>query len=190
MKRSILGVFSLVVCMGLAGCKSTPPADSDNTIFDDMQKRVSELNEEGSLAAVGIGESRLQDMAYARARINARAELARSIQTKIEDLQKSFMEEIGEPENSEINQLFSSATKQITAETLVGSVPIDQRHDEENGLFNAYVLMVQNPEIIDRVIKNNSAEHLYERFRASKAFEELDKEIAEFEKQDMQGYGE
>lgn len=190
MKRSILGVFSLVVCMGLAGCKSTPPADSDNTIFDDMQKRVSELNEEGSLAAVGIGKSRQQDISFARARINARAELARSIQTKIEDLQKSFMEEIGEPENSEINQMFSSATKQITSETLVGSVPIDQRYDEQDGIINAYVLMVQNPEIIDRVIKKNSAEHLYERFRASKAFEELDKEIAEFEKQDMQGFGE
>ncbi|MBN2684431.1 MAG: LPP20 family lipoprotein [Pontiellaceae bacterium] len=188
MKRSILGVLSLAVCMGLAGCKSAPPADSDNTIFDDMQKRVSELNQEGNLAAVGIGKSRQQDMAFGRARINARAELARSIQTKIEDLQKSFAEEIGEPENSEINQMFSSATKQITSETLVGSVPIDQRYDEQDGMINAYVLMIQNPAIIDRVIKNNSAQHLYERFRASKAFEELDKEIAEFEKQDMRGF--
>ena len=33
----------------------------------------------------------------------------------------------------------------------------------------AYILMVLNPDIIDASLKNGSAKHLYERFRASKA---------------------
>lgn len=189
MKRSIVGLLSLAVCVGMIGCKSTPPAASDDSIFDAMQKQVAELNATGQVAAVGIGTSRQLSMAYARARIDARAELARSIQTKIEDLQKAFVEEIGEPDNSEINQLFSSATKQVTSEMLVGSVPIEQRNDEDDGIITAYALMIQNPAVIDRVIESNSAhaQHLYERFRASKAFEELDKEIAEFKEKEVQG---
>ena len=47
--------------------------------------------------------------------------------------------------------------------------------------------MVLNPDIIHETLKNNSAKHLYERFRASKAFEELDKEIKEFEEAERQG---
>ena len=43
--------------------------------------------------------------------------------------------------------------------------------------------MVLDPGLIDESLKNNNAKHLYERFRASKAFEELDKEIKEFEAQ-------
>ena len=189
MKRSVLGMLSLAVCIGFAGCKSKPNADSDNSMFDYMQKQVAKLGEEGKIASVGIGQSRDQALAIDRASVDARTKLAQAAQVKVENLQKAFIEEIGEAESSEINQIFSSATKQITAQTLQGTVPLEQTFDDEGGVFTAYVLMVQNPDIVDMVIKNNSnnAQHLYERFRASKAFEELDKEIKEFEAAEREG---
>lgn len=188
MRRSVLGILSLVVCIGFSGCRSKPPADSDNTMFDYMQERVGDMAQDGQIAAVGIANSRQSDIAVARAKLNARTQLAQAIQVKIENLEKAFVEEIGEAATSEINELFSSATKQITSQTLQGSVPLEQTFDEDsNGVITAYVLMVQNPEIVDTVLKNNSAQHLYERFRASKAFEELDREIQEFEEAERQG---
>ena len=187
MKRIFLGLFSLMVCAGLAGCKSTPPADSDESMFDAMQQMVAEISEEGGMAAVGIGESRKIDVAIAKAKLEARKNLAQLVQVKIENLEKAFVEEVGDAETSEINELFSSATKQITSQTLQGTTPRIQKYDSEDGVTTAYVLMVLNPDIIPNTLKNSSAKHLYERFRASKAFEELDKEIKEFEAAEREG---
>lgn len=187
MKRSILGLLSLVLCIGFTGCKSTPPATSDKSMFDALQEKVAEISENGGMAAVGMGESRKIDVALAKAKLNARRNLAQLVQVKIENLEKSFVEEVGDADTSEINELFSSATKQITSQTLQGTTPVIQKYDTDDGVTTAYVLMVLNPDIIPSTLQNSSAKHLYERFRASKAFEELDKEIAEFEKAERAG---
>ena len=89
----------------------------------------------------------------------------------------------------EMNELFSSATKQITSQTMQGTVPKMQKYETNDGVTTAYVLMVLNPSLVDESLKNSgSAKHLYERFRASKAFEELDKEMKEFEEAERAGY--
>ena len=190
MKRSIMGVLSLAVCVSFSGCKSAPPVASDHSVFGYMQEQSAKLIEDGQLAAMGIGKSRQIDIAVARAKLDARVKLAQSISTKIENLQEAFVEEIGEAESSEINQLFSSATKQITSQVLEGTVPVIEKYDEGvNGVQIAYVLMVQDPTIVDSLLKNNDAsKHLYERFRASKAFERLDKEIQEYEAAEQAGF--
>jgi hypothetical protein len=186
MKRIVLGLLSLTVCL-FTGCKSTPPADSDESMFDAMQEMVSEIGEKGGMAAVGIGESRKIDVAIAKAKLEARKNLAQLVQVKIENLEKAFVEEVGDAETSEINELFSSATKQITSQTLQGTSPKIQKYDSADGVTTAYVLMVLNPDIIPSSLQNSNAKHLYERFRASKAFEELDKEIKEFEAAEREG---
>ncbi len=187
MKRTILGLFSLAVCIGFTGCKSTPPVDSDETMFDVLQAKVGEIGDKGGMAAVGMGESRKPDVALAKAKLDARKNLAQLVQVKIENLEKAFVEEVGDAESSEMNELFSSATKQITSQTLQGTRPKIQKYDTKAGVTTAYVLMVLNPDIIDESLKNSNAKHLYERFRASKAFDELDKEIKEFDEAERQG---
>ncbi len=189
MRRSILGLFSLAVCIGFTGCNSPPKVESDKSMFDYMQGEVATINDDGGMATVGMAESRKPDVAVARAKMNARKQLAQQVQVKIENLEKDFVEEVGDAETSEINQLFSSATKQITSQTLMGVVPKMQKFETDDGITTAYILMVLNPEIIDASLKNTNAKHLYERFRASKAFEELDKEIKAFEAAEQQSMG-
>jgi hypothetical protein len=186
MKRIAFGLLALTVCIGFAGCKSAPKADSDKTMFDYMQEEVGKIIDKGGMASVGIAESRNQQLAITKAKVEARKSLAQLVQVKIENLEKSFIEEIGEANGSEMNELFSSATKQITSQTLQGTGPKMQKFETDGGITTAYVLMVLNPDIIDESLKsNNSTKHLYERFRASKAFEELDKEMKEFEAAEM-----
>jgi hypothetical protein len=187
MKRTTFAILSLAVCIGFSGCKSPPRMESDESMFDYMQEEVSKIAEKGGMAAVGIGESRTTQLAITRAKVEARKNLGQLVQVKIENLEKAFIEEIGEVSGSEINQLFSSATKQITSQTLQGTVPTLQKYETDDGVTTAYILMVLNPDIIHETLKNNNARHLYERFRASKAFEELDKEIKEFEEAERQG---
>ena len=152
-----------------------------------MQKEVSKIMENGGLAAVGIADSSNTQLAITKAKVEARKNLAQAVQVKIENLEKAFIEEVGEARGSEMNELFSSATKQITSQTLQGTVPQEQKYSVDDGVTTAYILMVLNPELIDESLKNNNAKHLYERFRASKAFEELDKEIKEFDAAQREG---
>jgi hypothetical protein len=187
MKRIALSVLTLAVCIGFTGCNSPPDADSDDSMFDYMQEEAAKISEKGGMAAVGISDARNTQIALTAAKADARKNLAQQVQVKIENLEKAFIEEIGEASSSEINELFSSATKSVTAQTLHGSVPALQKYEIEDGVTTAYILMMLKPDIVDESLKNSSAKHLYERFRASKAFEELDKEIKEFEEAERQG---
>lgn len=187
MKHIALTLMTVALCIGFTGCKSKPKMESDKTMFDYMQEEVAKISEKGGMASVGIGESSNIQLAITKAKVEARKNLAQLVQVKIENLEKAFVEEVGEASSSEMNELFSSATKQITSQTLQGTVPKMQKYETDDGVTTAYILMVLNPDIIDESLKNNNAKHLYERFRASKAFEELDKEIKEFEEAERQG---
>ena len=189
MKRTAFTLLALTVCIGFSGCRSKPKMDSDKSMFDYMQEEVAKMAEKGALASVGIGESRNTQLAITKAKVEARKNLAQAVQVKIENLEKAFIEEVGEASGSEMNELFSSATKQITSQTLQGTVPKMQKYETNDGITTAYILMVLNPSLIDESLKNSgSAKHMYERFRASKAFEELDKEMKEFEEAERAGY--
>lgn len=187
MKQIAFGLLALTVCIGFTGCKSAPKADSDKTMFDYMQEEVGKITEKGGMASVGLGESRNTQLAITKAKVEARKNLAQLVSVKIENLEKAFVEEVGEASGSEMNELFSSATKQITAQELQGTVPKMQKYEVKDGVTTAYVLMVLNPDIIDASLKKNDKNKLYERFRASKAFEELDKEIKEYEEAEREG---
>ncbi len=188
MKRMAFTLLALTVCIGFTGCKSKPKMDSDKTMFDYMQEEVAKITKKGGMAAVGQADSRNTQLAITKAKVEARKNLAQAVQVKIKNLEKAFIEEVGEAKGSELNELFSSATKQITSQTLQGTVPIEQKYEtDDDGVTTAYILMVLNPDIVDASLKNNNAKHLYERFRASKAFEELDKEVKEFEESERQG---
>jgi hypothetical protein len=187
MKHIAYGLLALAIGIGFTGCKSAPDADSDKTMFDYMQEEVGKITEKGGMASVGLGESRNTQLAITKAKVEARKNLAQLVQVKIENLEKAFVEEVGEASGSEMNELFSSATKQITAQELQGTVPKMQKYETDDGITTAYVLMVLNPDIIHETLKNSNKPKLYERYRASKAFEELDKEIKEFEEAERQG---
>lgn len=187
MKRVTFSLFALAICIGFTGCKSMPKMDSDKSSFDVLQERVAEISKKGGMAAVGLGESRNTQIAITKAKVEARKNLAQLVQVKIENLEKAFTEEVGEASSSEINTLFSTATKQITSQTLQGTVPVTQKYDVDGEVTTAYVLMVLNPDIVHDSLKNNNAKHLYERFRASKAFAELDQEIKDFEAAEKEG---
>jgi len=187
MKRTAFTLLALTVCIGFSGCKSKPKMESDKSMFDYMQEEVSKITADGGMASVGLGESRNTQTAIAKAKVEARKNLAQLVQVKVENLEKAFVEEVGEAQSSEMNELFSSVTKQITSQSLQGTVPKEQKYETKDGITTAYILMVLNPEIIDESLKNNSAKHQYERFRASKAFAELDEEIKEFNKADLEG---
>lgn len=181
MKKSALLTVSAIFVFLLAGCSSTPKpkAIAQQPLFEDMQEMATEILENNGLAVVGIGESKSLELALTKAKTRGRVELAQMLETKIEALQKDFQEETGVGDDAEILAQFSNIAKVITSQELSGSVAQELKYETIGDTVTAYALMVLNPRVIaDQLAKEKE---LYTRFRASQAFEELDKEIEAYE---------
>lgn len=192
MKRVLWGLVAVSLMISLAGCRST--IKSEKTPFDVMQEKANAITAAGGLAAVGIGESRNTSLALDKAKTRGRVELATIISAKVDALKKDFQEEIGEGTAAEFNALFSNASKTLVSQHLQGTVPKDLKFESKEGQTTAWALMVLDPKVIADAFQNqaNSQRNLYTRFRASQAFDELDKEVQKFEefkKQDGMAIG-
>ena len=178
-RNSLMGFLVLTLCA--LGCASSGqkmkkglPAWYENSPNAD----------EGNLYAAAVADSRDMAVATKKAKVDARADLARQMATKVQDLTKLFQEEVGTDAESELLEQFTSATKVVTSETLHGTQEEEKEvHDLEDGTIRVYVLMslpigAANQALMAKLKAN---EHLYTRFRASQAFEELNSEIEAYE---------
>lgn len=182
MKKSLFYLVCIIAIGLLAGCSSTPEekkAKAQRPLFNDFQEMSTEVLEAGGLAVVGIGESKSLEIALNKAKTRGRVELAQMLETKIEALQKDFVEETGLPENAQILAQFSSTAQAITSQEIQGSTARELKYEIIDGTITAYALMELNPKIVMNRLAEE--EELYTRFRATKAFESLDKEIKEYE---------
>lgn len=182
---AFLSVAAMLAALSV-GCKSKSSSVSGamNPEFKALYEKQIKMNENGALAAVAQGSSALPQNAIDKAKLRARAEIATTLKTKIEALQKVFNEDVGEGKGAELNALFSSAIKSITSETLSGTTMGGVATEIKDGQVMACVLMVQNPKILANAMEQadqSPNKAMYTRFRASQAFKEMDEEIKKYE---------
>ena len=126
-----------------------------------------------------------------KAKQGARAELARMYTLKMEGLTKRFVEETGLGQDSELPDQFTQVTRSIVSDELYFSSLKKQELQTEAGVFRAYVMMEMpigeaNTALMSKL---KAQEHLYTRFRATEAYEELDEEIRRYEEWKKQQTG-
>ncbi len=127
----------------------------------------------------GNGEKVSQSMSEQAAYANAMAEAANYVEAHVKSMTKNFMSEAG-VDNPEIVALTEQATKVIASQKFNGtSIQKRQTFTVENGRYKTFVQIAipkadVNKATVDRIKKE---EALYNRFRASQSFEELDKEV-------------
>ena len=178
----LLAAFGLVL---LTGCGGSKQVSAKKSPYLQMQKRANEFNKNGAVAVVGQGESSREDIARKKSYTDARANLAEALETKVQTLSKSFLEEIGTSGDTEINEAFSKTTKTMASTVLKGSFPEDEIMVEKEGKITIYTLMVIDPStfnqsILDEMDKSGNKK-LYERFRSSQAYDELNNEMEAYE---------
>jgi hypothetical protein len=122
-------------------------------------------------------------LAIDKATTDARAEIGRTINLKLENLQKKFDEEVGVRENSTILQQFTQATKIVVSESLSGSQVKQKEISKDGEIWRAYVLVqypigAANDAFVQQIKKQ---EELYTRFRSSETFKELEDEVKKYE---------
>ena len=134
--------------------------------------------------AVAESKSRTLQFAADKAKNLARVELGNQFQVKIAALFKQFREEVGSPEDAEYLEQATAVSKAVVSEVLNGAKLLKQDvRQDDAGLNQVFVLMElavgeANAALMAKVKANNN---LYTRFRASKGFQELDKEVKEYE---------
>jgi hypothetical protein len=176
-------IFAVIV--GCGGPKTTNLTPDPSKEIKAPAWFLSTPTDPSYLFAVATMTSRDMQVAIQKAETQARTNLAQQMESKVANLTKQFQEEVGADEDSELLQQFTSVTKIVTQQTLSGARSDEKELLSEKGIYRAYVLMSlpigeANQQLMEK-IKANQA--LYTRFRATKGFEELNKEIDALNKQ-------
>jgi hypothetical protein len=151
-----------------------------NDILGELQGKKRKLNDKGVLAEVAIAESRNLQTAINKAELEARAKLGRSIESKASSLQKKFQEEVG----GEFSDHFSQTVKSLSDQVLQGATLVETPFEQDGeGNYRVYGLMVLDAETYGQALAGRleADKAMRDRWRASRAYKELNDEIAAFQ---------
>ena len=185
-----LFLVTTIMFMGNCGGGMTITADPFTEVENEFEVAKNIILSAGGVADIGIGRSPRRDIAKEKAKVNGQKNLAQIFENKVQNLTKSFIEELGEDTDVEINEAFSSATKSITSKVLNGVISKKTQYVQEKVdgkiVYSCYVLMAIEPGTVNQSLMDemgNKNKKTYERFRASQAFEEMDGAMKDYEAQ-------
>lgn len=185
-----LKLLSLSSIAFLVACSSTP---IETTSVGDIPSWI--LNpqvEEGIAVSECVLFSGNMSIDKQQAIANARTSLAQRIETRVSAMDKSYRDKVEVASGVESGSTFSSVSKQVTQQTLVGTTPIKVDITKIAGKDNLCVLVAIGQQstkavfdqLIDEAQRPMSAKQqdvLYEEFKAQRAEEQLDKELEKFQ---------
>lgn len=119
---------------------------------------------------------------------NARASLAQQIQTKVQAMEKTYQRRIRANEKTTTGTTFVSVSKQLTEQTLQGTVPNKMDYEKLNNQKHLCVMVTMGggkmKEFFNKLMKRANAnvspkdeEILYQEFKAKQAQEEMEQEL-------------
>ena len=145
------------------------------------QNVTAPASDQYTLYARGVSEGLMRENLSERAaQANARNELAATIQNHIKSLTKSAYEQIVLGKDAELNTMFSEAIKQTVNKVLNFSLVHDGPvTTKKKGIYRSEVVVKidlgpVNQEMVESI---KERKRLYERFRTSNLFKELESEI-------------
>jgi len=179
-------VLSVVGC---GGAKKSPQQVSDERKVDQALSQIPDWymnppTDANFMYGTGTNDSRDLQMAKDGAEHAARVSIANATEAKVSALFKSFMEQTGAAEDEELLRMNTNVSKSVANEVIAGTRVSKQAVMNENGRFRVYVLLEMplgeaGYRLRDRLRAQQNA---YTRFRASQGFQELEQEVAAFEK--------
>ena len=120
---------------------------------------------------------------------NARSSLAQQIETKVQAMDKTYQRRVRTEEKSATGSTFESVSKQLTEETLQGTILKKVGYEVFNGQKHMCVKLAMGGsdmrEFFNRLVKQSEAnvgpqdkELLYQEFKAKQAQEEMQEELS------------
>jgi histone H3/H4 len=184
---SILPLLVIVFgAVGLAACGGSQSISEQDSVPGWYTSPPEDPNH--VFAAQSATSQRMQ-VAVDKATTGARGELASNLETEVNEMNKSFTEEIGD----EMRQQFVETQKTVTSRVLRGTSAAEKEIIQKgNGTYQAFVLMEMPigkaaKELMSKVKQNDE---MYTRFRSSQAFKEMQEAVEEYEKEQKRGMAE
>ena len=183
MRRNIvIGLLLMALGIVYAGCSG--PKSSTEINLGKIPKWFTKVpSDPDFLFAAKTATSKDLQLALDKAREEAIADIAQQVEVKLAGIQKNFREEVGASDTSELLQQFTQASKAVYSQQLLGAKVKEQKIVKDKGGYRVYVL-AQYPigAAAEALMKQMSQQKLlYTRFRASKTFEDLNKEVEKYE---------
>lgn len=190
---SLLLVSSITVSViGCGGGGAAKQAEDEFTevkqIAPELYTLAETINKKGGIAEVAYSESPRQDFAEQKAVMECQRKISERYEAKVQTLTKKFAEEIqgntsaGGPE---INEAFTNVMKVSSKNVLQGATKLapSKAYKKKDGQYRVYVVYGMDPDMLNQSIIDQTKTNpkLYERFRASQAYKELEKEMAEYD---------
>lgn len=177
---AILLAFSSLLLFGCGGGQQVVSKGDVGAIpewFDNPPKDPNYIFE------VGTGSSKDLQLARDKAADAARMNIGKTIETRFKGFSKRFQEEVGIGAESEYLDQFTQATKAVVSMTLRGVEVERTKTVPEKGLYRVFIMMKYPLGAASEALMNKlkQQEHLYTRFKASKAFDELEEEVEQYE---------
>lgn len=180
--RTVLVV--LLAGMLFVGCSSTEEVQDDSGDLPSWYTNPPSSDNE-YMYAVGEATSSRRSMARKQAMQNGRAQLAIKIQSEVSAMQKNYAEETVSGENSNYSEVFTDVSKTVAQQTLRG-VEVEESafYRRQNDTKHEVLTLVKMPvgeaaNSLNQALQNtlSKEEELYTKFKASKAFEDMQKSI-------------
>lgn len=185
MTRTALHFAALLAAAALLGTACGPktynltPPSARDTVASAPKWFLNPPAEDDALVAAATATSRDMQTAFDKARTLAQTDLSQQLGVRMANLTKQFQEEVGLASNSEFLTQFSSATKAVTNETLVGARLSQRQMRPEDSVYRAFVLLSlpigQANQLLMQKLK--ASDSLYTRFRATEAYDGLEESI-------------
>ena len=197
----MLIIASAMTLLLLAGCSSPKPGspqalavekEATDKKIDKNLKAMPEWYaktplDNNILFASATETSRNMQMSMEKASIKARAELALTVGGRVSTMMKAYAEEAGVSNDPDVNQIVSTVTSQEAINVnLSGVQRADAQINREGDSYRAYVLIRYPLGELNKIAVEQVRQStvLNAKFRASKAFEDLERKVEEAKKRE------
>jgi hypothetical protein len=175
-------ILCAIVAVSLLGCGGAKSLQSASEC--DVPEWYSQVPADANyLLSARSATSQDMQLALDKATTDARTEIGRQTDLKVQGLQKKFDEEVGVGNDAQLLQQFTQANKTVVSTSLSGTRMRSHKLCKDGDIWRSYVLVeypvgAANQALMEQLKKN---EQMYTRFRSSQTFKELDDEVQKYE---------
>jgi len=189
--RLFLGAAALTAVVVMAGCGKdvTTPDEQLPNEFAGAPNWVLEgcsayWGDDGGARLCGVGDAKIgRSMSIARTKATSRgrAEISRSLETKVKNMIKDYQEQVTDGESEMTAEQFSSTTVSLSKATLNGTT-IQKTWVSQTGQL--YILVALDVESFENSVREmdemNDKLRAFIEARAKKSFTELDEQMEDY----------
>lgn len=189
--RLFLGAAALTAVVVMAGCGKdvTTPDEQLPNEFAGAPSWVLEgcsayWGDDGGARLCGVGDAKIgRSMSIARTKATSRgrAEISRSLETKVKNMIKDYQEQVTDGESEMTAEQFSSTTVSLSKATLNGTT-IQKTWVSQTGQL--YILVALDVESFENSVREmdemNDKLRAFIEARAKKSFTELDEQMEDY----------